>query len=126
MPYQCFQEARKVLALDREEKLAQIAEMRARIVKVSNVPAERMGGEYVKKGKLVRMQKWLEELKVFADVNDPVIKKRFEDGIGKLLRFPSPLSEGMDTNTRCTKAIWTALSTGTLPARSGIPTNVPF
>ena len=31
MPYQCFQEARKVLAADREEKLSQIAEMRTRI-----------------------------------------------------------------------------------------------
>jgi len=27
----------------------------------------------------------LEELKVLADINDPVVKKRFEDGFGKSL-----------------------------------------
>ena len=89
MPYQCFQEARKVLAADREEKLSQIAEMRTRIGKVLEKPAETMGGEYVKKGKLVRMQKWLEELKVLADINDPIIRKRFEDGLGLWFLFSS-------------------------------------
>ena len=82
MPYQCFQEARKILAADREEKLAQITEMRARIGRIMDRPAEAMGGEYVKKGKLVRMQKHLEELKIHADANDPMIRKRFEDGFG--------------------------------------------
>ena len=56
--------------------------MRSRIGKVMEKPAETMGGEYVKKGKLVRMQKYLEELKVLADANDPMIRKRFEDGLG--------------------------------------------
>lgn len=82
MPYQCFQEARKVLAADREEKLAQIMQMRRRIEYYQNTPAEQQGGEVSKKGRLVRMQKHLEELKILADVNDPVIKKRFEDGMG--------------------------------------------
>lgn len=82
MPYQCFQEARKILQEDRESKLAQIAEMRKRIAHWQNVPAADCGGEYAKKGKLVRMQKHLEELKILADINDPLIKKRFEDGEG--------------------------------------------
>lgn len=82
MPYQCFQEARKVLAADRVEKLAQITEMRKRIANCQAKSAAEMGGEYVKKGKLVRMHKYLEELKILTDVNDPVIKKRFEDGMG--------------------------------------------
>ena len=82
MPYQCFQEARKVLQADREDKLAQIAEMRSRIAHWQNVPAADCGGDYAKKGKLVRMHKHLEELKILADINDPVIKKRFEDGEG--------------------------------------------
>ena len=82
MPYQCFQEARKVLLADREIKLAQIAEMRKRIARWQNTPAAECGGEVAKKGKLVRMQKHLEDLKVFADINDPMIKKRFEDGMG--------------------------------------------
>ena len=82
MPYQCFQEARKVLLADREIKLAQIAEMRKRIARWQNTPAAECGGEVAKKGKLVRMQKHLEDLKVLADINDPMIKKRFEDGMG--------------------------------------------
>jgi len=87
MPYQCFQEARKILQTDREEKLAQIAEMRKRIAHWQTVPAADCGGEFAKKGKLVRMHKHLEELKILADINDPVIKKRFEDGEG--VSFPS-------------------------------------
>ena len=79
MPYQCFQEARAVLAEDRERKLLDIAEMRKRIAFWQNVPASNIGGDHAKKGKLVRMQKHLAELKILADVNDPVIKKRFED-----------------------------------------------
>ena len=90
MPYQCFQEARKVLAADREEKLAQISEMRVRIGKVMEKSAESLGGDYVKKGKLVRMQKYLEELKVLADINDPMIQKRFEDGMGTWSTYVFP------------------------------------
>ena len=82
MPYQCFQEARKVLQEDRESKLAQIAEMRKRIAHWQNVPAENCGGQYAKKGRLVRMHKYLDELKILADINDPVIRKRFEDNQG--------------------------------------------
>ncbi|KAF6222239.1 hypothetical protein HO133_001325 [Letharia lupina] len=86
MPYQCFQEARAVLAEDRSRKLLEIAEMRKRIAFWQNVPASDLGGEYAKKGKLVRMQRYLEQLKILADVNDPVIKKRFEDGMGDMDR----------------------------------------
>ena len=81
IPYQCFQEARKVLAEDREEKLAQIALMRKRIATWQAVPQEEIGVPR-KKGRLVAMQKHLEHLKILADVNDSVIKKRFEDGMG--------------------------------------------
>ena len=73
-----------MLAEDRSRKLLEIAEMRKRIAFWQNVPASDLGGEYAKKGKLVRMQKFLENLKILADVNDPVIKKRFEDGMGEL------------------------------------------
>ena len=40
------------------------------------------GGEAAKKGKLLSMERYLHELKILADINDPVIKKRFEDGQG--------------------------------------------
>ncbi|KAL8664628.1 MAG: hypothetical protein Q9202_002898 [Teloschistes flavicans] len=86
LPYQCFQEARKLLLADRKEKLLQIEEERRRITKVQADPVEKYGGEYVRKGRLVRMQKYLEELKILADINDPVIKKRFEDGDGDMNR----------------------------------------
>ncbi len=85
LPYQCFQEARSLLLADRVNKLSQIEEERRRIAKIQATSAEHFGGEYVKKGRLVRMQKYLEELKILADINDPVIKKRFEDGEGQAL-----------------------------------------
>lgn len=83
LPYQCFQEARRILLQDREEKLKQIEEERKRIAKIQSVPAIQLGGENCKKAKLVRMQRYLEHLKILADINDPVIKKRYEDGLGK-------------------------------------------
>lgn len=83
-PYQCFQEARKILAADREEKLKQIEEQRKRIAKWQARKAEEAGGEASKKGRLVAMQQHLQHLKILADINDPVIKMRFEDGLGKM------------------------------------------
>ena len=82
LPYQCFQEARKVLQTDREEKLKQIETERKRIARAEALDTAKSGGEASKKGKLIAMHKYLEELKVLADINDPVIKKRFEDGEG--------------------------------------------
>ena len=84
LPYQCFQEARKILQTDREEKLKQIEVERNRIARAESLDPAKCGGEASKKGKLVAMHKYLEELKVLADVNDPVIKKRFEDGEGAI------------------------------------------
>lgn len=90
LPYQCFQEARKVLQADREEKLKKIEVERKRIAKVQAQDAAELGGEARKIGKLVAMHKYLEHLKILADSNDPVIKKRFEDGLGiSVLQFYS-------------------------------------
>lgn len=86
LPYQCFQEARKIIIADRSLKISQIAEQRRRIAKALETPAEKHGGEYAKKGRVVRMMKYLEKLKVLADINDPVIKKQFEDGMGDMRR----------------------------------------
>ena len=82
LPYQCFQEARKILQADREEKLKQIEVERKRIARVAIVDPAKYGGEAYKRGKLNAMHLHLEELKILADINDPVIKKRFEDGEG--------------------------------------------
>lgn len=93
LPYQCFQEARKLLLADREDKLKKIEVERKRIAKVQIQDAAELGGEARKRGKLVAMHKYLEHLKILADSNDPVIKKRFEDGLGisVLLLFLSVL-----------------------------------
>jgi large subunit ribosomal protein L35 len=83
LPYQCFQEARKVLQADREEKIKEIQTERLRI---SNLVAQDVtnirGGEIRKQSRLASMRKYLEYLKIQADINDPLIKKRFEDGEG--------------------------------------------
>lgn len=83
LPYQCFQEARKVLQADREEKLRQIDAQRARIARVQAQESSISGGETIKKKRLKGLQDYLAELKILADINDPVIKKRFEDGQGE-------------------------------------------
>lgn len=83
LPYQCFQEARKILQADREDKISQINAERRRISIVSARDAATMGGENTKKGRIMAMERHLEQLKIQADINDPVIKKRFEDGQGK-------------------------------------------
>lgn len=83
LPYHCFQEARKVLQADREEKLKLIRTERLRI---SNLAAQDgstvSGGERQKQRRLDSMKRHLEYLKIQADINDPMIKKRFEDGDG--------------------------------------------
>lgn len=84
LPYQCFQEARKILAADREEKLRQIEVERQRIARLQAKDPAEFDGPNSMKGRLIRMQKHLEHLKILADSNDPTIKKRFEDGKGNI------------------------------------------
>lgn len=84
LPYQCFQEARKVLQADRQEKLDLITEQRRRIEKLeAKDGATYKGGERSKQDSLQAMRHYLEQLKIHADINDPLIKKRFEDGQSK-------------------------------------------
>lgn len=83
LPYQCFQEARKILSADRQEKIAQIETQRARIVRLKAQQVSPQN-ENQHKHRLSSMQQHLEELKILADINDPVVKKRFEDGLGKI------------------------------------------
>jgi large subunit ribosomal protein L35 len=83
LPYQAFQEARAILAADRAEKLEKIKDMRERIKRAEEKPVEEYtGGKLQKKNKIDSMHRYLEELKILADINDPMIKKRFEDGEG--------------------------------------------
>jgi large subunit ribosomal protein L35 len=82
LPYQCFQEARKVLAEDRAEKVKQIETQRSRIARLMEQDPAVSGGEQAKQHRIKSMQTELERLKILADINDPLVKKKFEDGMG--------------------------------------------
>jgi len=83
LPYQCFQEARKILIEDRQEKVKQIESMRTRIARLQEADSNiHRGGEAYKQKRLDSMRRELEHLKILADINDPNVKRRFEDGKG--------------------------------------------
>ncbi len=83
LPYHCFQEARKVLQEDRAEKLRLIEAERLRISNVLARDASMFkNGEWEKQTKLSSMRRYLEWLKIQADINDPLVKSRFADGEG--------------------------------------------
>ncbi|KAI9799846.1 MAG: hypothetical protein M1833_003768 [Piccolia ochrophora] len=86
LPYQCFQEARKVLQADRDEKIQMIGEERARIAKLEAKEVPSGQAQIDKTSRLYGMRRYLEKLKILADINDPMIRKRFEDGLGDLDR----------------------------------------
>lgn len=88
LPYQCFQEARQILIQDRAEKIKQIETERARIQRVRDTdPSTLAGGEAQKTKRLQSMEAHLEKLKIYADINDPNVKRRFEDGKGQHILF---------------------------------------
>lgn len=68
---------------DREEKLKQIDAERARLATLRERDAADVGGEAQKQNRIRSMERHLEKLKILADINDPIVKKRFEDGEGK-------------------------------------------
>ena len=84
LPYQCFQEARKFLIEDREEKRMQIEEERNRIERLKATRPTRPAEENHKQHRLQAMARHLEKLKILADSNDPLVKRTFEDGKGIL------------------------------------------
>lgn len=83
LPFQCFQEARKVLHADRQEKIVQIVREAAKIKALeARDPETVTGGDRMKQMRLESMREYLNMLKVQADINDPEVKRRFEDGLG--------------------------------------------
>ncbi|KAK5994016.1 Large ribosomal subunit mL38-like protein [Cladobotryum mycophilum] len=74
LPYQAFQEARAILAADREAKLGKIREELEKIAALEQKSAD----------DLASLRRYVERLKILADVNDPLVKKRFEDGLGDM------------------------------------------
>jgi large subunit ribosomal protein L35 len=84
LPYQAFQEARKILAADREEKIAKIKVESEKLAKLRATDvSEIKGGQQAKDAKILGLSRLVERLKILADINDPVVKKRFEDGLGE-------------------------------------------
>lgn len=84
LPFQAFQEARKILAADREGKLRKIQEEMGKIAELeAKAPENVKGGQVMKEAKLRSLRQYVEKLKILADINDPVVKKRFEDGLGE-------------------------------------------
>ncbi|KAJ8119295.1 hypothetical protein ONZ43_g3725 [Nemania bipapillata] len=85
LPYQCFQEARKILQEDRQEKLQDLARELAKIKRLEETPADQVpGGQRKKDLRLKSLRKYVEELKILVDINDPIVKRRFEDGLGDM------------------------------------------
>ncbi|KAK0626705.1 phosphatidylethanolamine-binding protein [Immersiella caudata] len=85
MPYQCFQEARKIVNEDRQEKVAKIIAETEKIKRIEAANASTFrGGESYKQKRLVSLRAYVEELKILADINDPLVKRRFEDGMGDM------------------------------------------
>lgn len=83
LPYQAFQEARAILAADRQEKVAKIQEELEKISLLEKKDAALVkGGQTMKDTKLASLRRYIEQLKIQADINDPLVKKRFEDGLG--------------------------------------------
>ncbi|KAJ4366722.1 mitochondrial 54S ribosomal protein YmL35 [Ascochyta clinopodiicola] len=80
LPYQCFQEARKVLQEDRQEKLKAIQTQQQRI----QATAASNASEQSKRDRIARMKLHLNDLIIAADINDPVVKRKFEDGQGDM------------------------------------------
>lgn len=95
LPYQCFQEARKVLLEDRREKLSAIQTQQLRM---DNAKAAANGPHT--DNKIRSMQKHLDELVILADINDPVVKRKFEDGQGTALHHPPPALRAQLTATQ--------------------------
>jgi large subunit ribosomal protein L35 len=103
LPYHCFQEARNVLAKDRTEKLEELEKTSAEIARLERRPAGvHRAGEQFKQKQLVSLRSYLEYLKIQADINDPAVKRKFEDGLGKLqFREATALLHERDERLMC-------------------------
>lgn len=84
LPFQCFQEARKVLIQHRQQKIDAIESERQKIERLKAAPVEPQN-EQRHQHRINSMERYLEQLKVHADINDPMVKRRFEDGKGMTL-----------------------------------------
>ena len=71
------------MQVDRQEKLEQIKVQRERIerLKAKTVSPQ---DEWAKEKRMGDMRHRLEATKILADMNDPIVKRKFEDGEGTI------------------------------------------
>ena len=81
---------------DRAAKIAQIVKETEKIKLLEARDASEFeGGEAAKQTRIKSLRNYVEELKILADINDPEVKRRFEDGRGAYMTSayaPSPRS----------------------------------
>lgn len=93
LPYHAYQEARNLLAADRLKKLEEIKRAYEKLKTVEAQPAETYReGVAHKNRRIYSLRKQLWELKIQADINDPFVRRRWEDGLGKPHMDPGILS----------------------------------
>lgn len=71
---------------DRQEKIRQIETQQLRIQNLFEQDPAVSGGLQAKEARLRSMKHYLDEMVILADINDPIVKKKFEDGQGGLFR----------------------------------------
>ncbi|KAK6363256.1 hypothetical protein TWF730_000699 [Orbilia blumenaviensis] len=74
MPFKCYQEALKILQEDREEKLVKIAEQRKAIEGL-----KRLHNLTDSSPRIVKMQEYIDELKLNIDKNNPRVKYNYDN-----------------------------------------------
>ena len=70
---------------DRQEQLKNIETQQLRIRNLEAQDPAVSGGVKAKEKRLKSMRNHLNELVILADINDPIVKKKFEDGEGMSL-----------------------------------------
>lgn len=78
MPFQMYQLALEFINQDRKEKLQQIKKTQEKIKTTLSVP-----GADPNSTRILSLKRYLERLRILADINNPRVKYNFENGISK-------------------------------------------
>lgn len=84
LPFQAFQEARKILAADREQKLLSLKKTTEKMAALELQDPKDPKEIERKKGQLASLKTYADKLVILADINDPLVKMRSEDGTGDM------------------------------------------
>lgn len=78
---------------DRQEKLKAIETQSLRLKNLMKQDPAVSGGDKAKEARIRSMRNHLNELVILADINDPIVKKKFEDGQGTFTSMVIPESD---------------------------------